>query len=454
MSNLKAGFGRANITPPLGIGVCGYYIPRKAEKILDELYASVLTLSVGDKTVAFVGLDAILIARVDCDDIRAYVSEVTGLDENAIFIACSHSHTAPYFQYKSAAMVKDSSDEMVLNYFVSSKFKIAGAVKTALDDMKPAKIGYGVGNAPRISFNRRFRMKDGSVQTNPGVKNPDIVAPIGEVDERVSVIRIDREDGDDIVFVSFGTHPDTIGGNVISADWPGFVRTTLEATLENTKCVFFNGFQGDVNHVNVDPLPGEENGLHKDFDDVDRGYAHARHMGNAVAGAALQVYEKVKYVDVDEIKFNTITMKIPSNRPSPEEIPIAEKYKALHEAGRDDEIPFKGMALTTAVANSNRVLRLKDGPDFFEIPLHGVSLGKIALIGIPGEPFTAIGLEIKATEGPHELILPCALVNGSSGYYPTTEAYAEGGYETSSSSYKSGVAEIIVDEARRLLKTL
>ena len=453
MGNLKAGFGRADITPPLGIGVCGYYFPRKAEKILDELYASVLALSVGDKTVALVGLDAILIARVDCDDIRAYVSEFTGLDENAIFIACSHSHTAPYFQYKSAAMLEDSIDEMVLNYFVNAKFKIAGAVKAALDDMSDAKIGYGVGTAPRISFNRRFRMMDGSVATNPGVKNPDIVAPIGEVDERVSVIRIDRKRGDNIVFVSFGTHPDTVGGNVISADWPGFVRTTLEATLEDTRCVFFNGFQGDTNHVNVAPLPGEENGLHRDFDG-DRGYAHARHMGNVIAGGVLQVYEKVTYFEADEIKFDKILMKIPSNRPAPEEIPIAEKYKALHESGRDDEIPFKGMALTTAVANSNRVLHLKDGPDFFEIPLYGVSVGKVALIGIPGEPFTAIGTAIKETEGYHELIFTCALVNGSSGYFPTTEAYNEGGYETSSSYYKSGVAEIIVNNARALLKKL
>ena len=36
-------------------------------------------------------------------------------------------------------------------------------------------------------------MKDGSIQTNPGVGNPDIVAPIGEVDERVNLVRIVRE---------------------------------------------------------------------------------------------------------------------------------------------------------------------------------------------------------------------------------------------------------------------
>lgn len=81
-------------------------------------------------------------------------------------------------------------------------------------------MGYGVGFAPNIAFIRRFRMKDGSVKTNPGVNNPDIVAPIGEVDERVNVLRFDREGADSLVLVNFGDHPDTIGGELVSADWP------------------------------------------------------------------------------------------------------------------------------------------------------------------------------------------------------------------------------------------
>ena len=37
-------------------------------------------------------------------------------------------------------------------------------------------------------------MKDGKVRTNPGVGNPDILHPIGDVDERVNVLRFDREE--------------------------------------------------------------------------------------------------------------------------------------------------------------------------------------------------------------------------------------------------------------------
>lgn len=47
--------------------------------------------------------------------------------------------------------------------------------------------------------------------------------------------------------------------------------------------MFFNGAQGDVNHVNVHPVGGDANGLHPCFDDADRGYAHAKHMGRVIA---------------------------------------------------------------------------------------------------------------------------------------------------------------------------
>ena len=36
-----------------------------------------------------------------------------------------------------------------------------------------------------------------------------------------------------------------------------------------------------------------------DFDDVSRGYEHARYIGRVITGGILQVFDKVKYIDVD-----------------------------------------------------------------------------------------------------------------------------------------------------------
>ena len=447
MNKLKAGYSKVQITPPMGINIAGYFQKRFASGVLDDLYACTLALNVDDKTVVLVNLDVISLDADSADVVRDYIVENTSLPRDAIFISGTHTHTGP-------VCIHNYSRELEREYFKTLMYKICDGIRFAIEDLKDARMGYATSNAPRISFSRRFRMKDGGVRTNPGVMHPDIVSPIGEVDERVNVVRIDRKGADDIVLVNFGTHPDTIGEDKISADWPGFVRSTLEAALTDTKCVFFNGAQGDVNHINVFPRPGEANGLHKDFDDVDRGYAHAKHMGNVVAGAVLQVYEKVNYVDVDSIKYTEKLIPIPANVPTPDELPLAIKYNELHLAGKDNEIPYKGMALTTVVADAARKVRLKDGPEFFDLPLIAISVGNIVFVGIPGEPFSKIGIELKANSPEFDMVLPCALTNGSKGYFPTKDAYDEGGYETATSRFKAGVAEIIIEEGTKLIKSL
>ena len=273
------------------------------------------------------------------------------------------------------------------------------------------------------------------------------------MDERVNVLRFDREGGDTLVLANFGCHPDVVGGCKISADWPGLFRHTFEKAVDNTRAIFFNGAEGDVNHVNVNAKDGFMNDLQNDFDDVARGYGHARYMGRVVAGAVMQVYDKVNYRDVDSIRFFQKTVQAPSNMPKPEDMELAHKYNDLHNAGRDDLIPFTEMELTTVVAEAGRMVRLEHGPESFPMLLSAVTVGPVAVFGIPGEPFTGIGRGIKEAEG-WELVLPCSLTNGSVGYFPMQEAYDEGGYEARSSNFKAGIAELIIDEGKKILSAL
>ena len=37
MRQLQAGFARADVTPMMGIGISGYYVPRNARRVLDAL---------------------------------------------------------------------------------------------------------------------------------------------------------------------------------------------------------------------------------------------------------------------------------------------------------------------------------------------------------------------------------------------------------------------------------
>ena len=446
MNNLQAGFARLDVTPMLGIPVRGYFKERYADGVLDPLEINALALSCGDSAAVLLSLDACGIKRANHILLRDAIVEATGLSPEAIFLSCTHTHTGPDIN-------KDILPKVQAEYAAFLTKRLCDASVFALADLKPARMGWAVGHAPNISFVRRFRMKDGSSRTNPGVGNPDIVSPIGEVDERVGVVRFDREGGETVVLANFGTHPDVVGGCNISADWPGFARRTVEKAIDNTRCVLLNGAQGDVNHINVAPAPGMLNDLEPDFDDVMRGYGHARFMGRTVAGAVLQVYDKVNYVPVDGLCAMQQVIHCPSNMPKPEELPLARRYNELHQAGRDEEIPFEGMMLTTVVAEAERMLQLEHGPESFALPMSALTIGDIALVGIPGEPFTAIGRALKEAEG-WQLVMPLCITNGYEGYFPTMEAYLEGGYEARSSIFKAGIAEAVSGAGLEMLHTI
>ena len=457
MNKLLAGFSRLDVTPPLGIPIVGYYKPRFAEGVLDELEVNALALAVEEKKVVLLSVDNCGFSESVANSYREHICEVTGLPADCVFLHATHTHTGPStcptYDKDLVLLAEYENHPLLPEYFYYLRRKLADAAVLALKDLKPAKMGWAVGNAPKVAFVRRFRMKDGKVRTNPGVGNPDILHPIGDVDERVNVLRFDREGAETIVLANFGKHPDVVGDSLISGDWPTLMRHRLEKALDNVKTIFFNGAQGDVNHVNVNAKGGDFNDTFHDFDDVDRGYGHARHMGNVVAAAVLQVYDKVNYTDVDSLATLEKTIEIPSAMPTPEEAKQAHILNDLHMAGKDEEIPFEGMELTTVVAEAARMVRLEHGPESFPMNFLGVAVGNVALFGIPGEPFTGVGRGLKEAQG-WDLVLPCCLTNGCRGYFPMIDAYQEGGYEARSSSFKAGSAELIVEEGCKLLDEL
>ncbi len=457
MNKLQAGFSRLNIDPPMGAPINGYFKPRYVEGVLDALEVNVLALAVEDRKVLLLSVDSCGFSNAVADDYRRHISKTTGVCPECVFLHTTHTHTAPTagltYDQDIVPLVEYKDDPHLPEYYHFLREQLAAAAVLALQDLKPAKMGWGVGQAPNVAFVRRFRMKDGKVRTNPGIGNPEILHPIGDVDERVNVLRFDREGAETLVLANMGNHPDVVGGSKVSGDWPGWFRRRLEKSLDNVKAIFFNGAQGDVNHVNVNAKDGDFNDTFLDFDDVFRGYGHSRHLGNVVAGAVLQVFDKVNYTDVSSISVLEKTVRVPTNMPTPEEAKQAHIINDLHEAGRDAELPYEGMELTTIVAEAGRMVRFEHGPEFIPMNFVGIALGPVVMLGIPGEPFTGIGRALKETEG-WGLVIPTCCTNGYEGYFPMQDAYDEGGYEARSSRFKAGVAELIISEGKKLLNEL
>ncbi len=436
MSNLKIGFGRADITPPLGLYLAGYAEVRQGDGWLDDLAASALAFSDGETTAVVLTVDNIGITQMYGDELRKTVARRTGLPPEAVFFACTHIHTAPSIH--GGFFPVDTAYNSV--FFR----QLADAAATALSDLSDGEVYAARGKVTEVSFIRRFRMKDGSTRTNPGRGNPNIAHPLAETDDTLQLVRIVREGKEELVILNFQTHPDVIGGTNYSADWPGHVRRIFESAVPGTKCLFFNGAEGDSNHIDVradSPYP-------------IAGYEHSLHMGRSIAGEAMKLYTYAERVEGDgRVAFAGRIVNVKVNKGTEEELRAAEGIIALHEAGRDDEIPASGMELTTAVYEAYRMQKVKDWGDTYPLYLAAVRFGNVAFAGFPGEPFTEVGCEVRE-RSPFAVTIPCCCANGYEAYFPMQSAFDEGGYEARSCEFAAGVAETLIGETVEMLNEL
>ncbi len=451
MSNFKVGYSIVNANPPLGITICGYYVHRFAKGFLDDITVSTIALNLDKTNIAIVSIDNCFCSDKLISDISNAVETKTSIKKEELFISSTHTHTGPGYSLD----YDEEKDKIVVdNYLKFLIDKVVDSISLAFNDLKDAKMGYIYGYAPeRIAYIRRYKMKDGTTFTCPPIDDPNIDYPLGTLDQRINVLRFDRVDAPSIVLVNYGIHADTVNGEMISSDFIGVLRSTLDKALDGVKTMFIGGANGDVGSTNVHPTKGDMNDTEISFDNEMKSPGMARFVGRAIAGTVLQVYDKVHYIDVDEIKIITKEFKIASNKPTKEQLPLAKLYLQLHNDGKDDQIPYSAMQLTTVIADAKRMCKLENAPDYYNMKITAIKIGQVALVGFPGEPFTEIGVRVKQADG-WNLVLPCCLVNGFNGYYPTKSAYDEGGYETSSSIFKAGVDDVIVENAIQLLNEI
>lgn len=445
---MKTGFSRVCINPPLGVPMVGYYEKRRVKGIHDDIFACAIAFDDGESKSIIITVDICLLSTEQCNYFRGKIANAAKIRKEGVFINCTHTHTGPSIGFEKLSGL-EGSDEYD-KFFEESLCKVAS---DAFSDMRDSKFSYAEGLARDVSFVRRFRMKDGSVRTNPGIHNPDVSHPLGEVNETVKLIRVDRDGGEGIVLLIYGLHADVVGGEYISGDWPNVVRSTVEKVLDGTKCIFLLGSQGDVNHINVNPTLGQRRDLNYDsFDGVPRGYGHALHIGRTIAGAAIGIYGKAEPFSSDKMSFSSKTVSIPSNKDN-SRIEEAKKIKELYESGRAHELPFGDMELTTAVAEALRICELENGPESFDFTLSALKIGELVFAGMPGECFTEIGRRIERDFGGKHIMISC-LTNGGDSYFPTSSAYDEGGYEARTSRLKKGGDDIIVDGMLALVSEL
>ncbi len=445
-AEFSAGFARVDATPPLGIPITGYFYKRIADGVLDPLYIDCVAVSDGTNTALVYCVDALSLSNPFVKKAFPAITAATGVPRDRIYLHATHTHTGPADLTRKSFSKEEN--ELVARYSEMRVAKLVDVGRLAIADMAPAQMGVAKTLCPNVSFIRRYRMKDGSVRTNPGITNPNVKEPLGTPDETVQLVRFRRTGAPDIAIVNFGTHPDTIGGTKYSADWPGVVRRTFESAVgDGVKCMFLNGAQGDVNSLCHQPPPGHA-ALRAER--KTRRNAVALHMGRAVAGAALSVWDVCEEIPAGPVRGIVTKHSMPANKPTADEI----KWVELFDAGRKKEIPLGQMEIKTLTGPGSRVRRLKNGPDSFSILVSSLAIGdSLAFAGLPCEPFVDIGRAIKE-RSPFRMTIVTCLTNGSEGYIPSTKAHPEGGYEALSSRFAAPAGDRLVEAQLNQLTAL
>ena len=258
-TTLSAGTAAATITPERPMQLQGYD-RGPSTGTLDPLETRAIVFDDGSTQAAIVTADLIGLEYAfegpECASvhrIRASAAAASGVPEDNIMVACSHTHASPSVQRLSHLPEDDEYQRTV-------EQTLGAVVGEASRAMQPVTLGVGEGMVD-INVNRRLRTPDGNTAMRPNRQ--------GIVDKRVRVLRVDpasapapvgtlgsrplpQSDPLAVLF-SYVCHATTLGGDNyrFSADYPGSARRVVEGVYQanggaGAKALFLPGCFGNI----------------------------------------------------------------------------------------------------------------------------------------------------------------------------------------------------------------
>jgi neutral/alkaline ceramidase-like enzyme len=418
----KAGAFAADITPlTFPISVNGGMRDRQATVAHDRLHARAMVLDDGDTQVAICVCDSCAIPRDLMDEAKRMATASTGIRTDHILISATHTHEAP-----SSTSVFQSDADAGYQQFLAQQ--IAKAIHEAHAQREPAEIGWAVGRDPTQVFNRRWKMKPGTVppdpfdrttdtvKMNPGYQNPGLLEQAGTVDPEVSVLSVRSKSGRPIALLAnYSLH--YVGGvEPLSADYFGEFARQIGSLMgtENARPAFVgimsNGTSGDVNNVDyAHPAPPRQ----ASFEQIVV-------VARSVADAAYRAAQTIEYRDRAPLAAREKELELGVRRPTADEVAKAQEILAAAKT------PVL-QALREVYARET--VKLADYPPTVKMKLQALRIGDLGIVSSPCETFVETGLAIKR-QSPLRPTFVIELANGYNGYLPTPEQHKLGGYET------------------------
>jgi neutral ceramidase len=451
---IKAGAAKVNITPPYGTIINGDFLPGYAAEIHDSLYARALAFDNGLQRFVFIVVDNMTIDAILVRDIKAIISNKTGLKENEVMVSNTHSHS-------TGSVIETATVQADMSYRLYLPKRIAMAAGLALKNLQPAKIAWGHFDVPRHVSCRRWYMKPGFPMINPfGVEekvwmNPPqgsrfLDKPAGPVDPQVSFLAVKTADNKWIsILANYSTH--YVGGfpsNVISGDYFGEVDVQLKSKLKAGSGfigMMSNGTSGDVNTFDFK--------LTRNYPSGD--YEKMKLIAHEITDSIIMVLKKVKWDEKPVFKAVNGETIIDRRQPSAELLGWATQrvktteFTKLGTADKASEDIKSLYALDIVKLNFYE-------PLYYKLRIQAVRIGNGAIGTLPGEIFAETGLKLKK-RSPFEFYFTISHANGQYGYIPPESQFLLGGYETwlcSGSFLEIDAEKKITDNLTELVRSL
>ncbi len=398
MISLKAGVGKSDITPKVGVELCGYgpFLERKSTGIHDSLFCKALLLESEREKGLLLVCDLVGVKDSLAKEIRKFISAHFPIKPEKIFIWATHTHSGPASGGYLAWGEEDN------DYLWSLPGLILPAVKEAFENLKDAKIGVG-----------RFPIPGEEISANR-------VQPEKGVNQEIGLIKLgEKKDEKPLTFlVNYGAHAVVQGraNTLISRDWPGVATDIIAENLE-AETIFLQGACGDINS---NPVGSE---------DPEEGFRQIERIGKFFAAAAMEGFQKLPTKEAEEFSFHQLFIDLPLDPLSKEELlKTIKDNEALLEKEGIEKAEKKMAQFQIAGAGEQLSLYEQGKVNFKKIEVQLVKINDALIIAIPAELFSEFAHTLEESL-PGKEVFVVTNAGGNVGYIPSvydfeTKSYA------------------------------
>ncbi len=432
---MKAGVALADISPKEGVSLGGYpHHPRHNTGVHDPLYAACLYLDDGETRLVIVTMDLLMFSKRYVRTVREAAAAATDVPASNIMICCSHTHSAPRASAMFTMDAVERGQGPDEGFVAATNASLVDLIRSAVSDPFDAAVGVGRGYCGRedgVGGNRRD--------------------PMGIADPEVWTIGVKDAAGKwRAVLVKYALHPTFLHSDnlLVSADYPGYIRSRLARTVPEATFLFAQGTSG-----NQSPR----------YFRSGKTFAEAERVGGAIATEAQAVLDAMTVSRESKLLARSVETDI-ELRSLPDR---AEAERRAEQARKEWETIAAGGAGERDVWNAElKFLGAEDTLSFVMLRDSGsidivsedlpaeiqvIGIGDARMVCLPGELFVEFGLSIQF-RAPFARCFVVELANGVlPGYAVTARACAEGGYEVGASLLTARSGEQLVDAAVELL---